>query len=162
MLKDTIAIIGATSNEGWLLANKLLTGNFRVLLMDNDLPQLNLMLHNINTVDINVDVAIVDCCRNASWEADIIIIAVPANQQIEVAKKIKEVATQKMVVFINSFVNTEIILQEILPQSRLVFVLLEHINKEVNYCDAILKSINSESLLLAGKIFESAGIKIRV
>lgn len=159
MLKDTIAIIGASGNEGRLLTNKLSTGNFRLLLMDNDLPQLNLMLQNI---DANVDISIVDCCRNASWEADIIIIAVPANQQNEVADKIKEVATQKMVVFINSAVDTENMLQEILPQSRLVFILLEYNNKEASNADSILKSIYSESLLLAGKIFESAGIKIRV
>ena len=127
--------------------------------MDNDLPQLNLMLQNINE---NVDITIVDCCRNASWEADIIIIAVPANQQNEVAVKIKEVATQKMVLFINSVVDTDNILQGILPQSRLVFVLLESNNNEASNADAILKSFNSESLLLAGKIFESAGIKIRV
>src|SRR5688500_5116476 len=45
------------------------------------------------------------CPKDASWEADIIIAAVPFEAEIEVAEKIKEVANQKIVISIANPLN---------------------------------------------------------
>ena len=51
------------------------------------------------------DVEELDCSVTASWEADIIIAAVPYGAEREVASKIKEVANQKIVVSIANPLN---------------------------------------------------------
>ena len=51
------------------------------------------------------DVEDIDCSVQATWEADIIIVAVPFEAEKEVAEKIKEVANQKIVISIANPLN---------------------------------------------------------
>jgi len=45
------------------------------------------------------------CAFEASWEADVIIAAVPYREEKEVAKKIKDVATRKIVITISNTID---------------------------------------------------------
>ena len=51
------------------------------------------------------DVDLLDCSHTASWEADIIILAVPYGAEKVIAKNIKEVANQKIVISIANPIN---------------------------------------------------------
>jgi predicted dinucleotide-binding enzyme len=50
-----------------------------------------------------VDVEAIDCQRDASWEADIIVIAVPDNSLKELTDRIKDVAIGKIVISLSGF-----------------------------------------------------------
>lgn len=100
MAKKTIAIIGATELNGAEIAKNLSKGNYRLLLFGHDTKELNALAKEIKILNHLADVDCLACMVDASWEADIIISAVPSGNEKEVAEKIREVATQKIVMII--------------------------------------------------------------
>lgn len=103
--KQTIAIIGATGNMGSGISKKLSNGNYRLLLFANQLSKLQTLEAEILTANSSADIEITACPTEASWEADIIILAVPFFVQQQIAQKIKEVANQKIVISIANPLN---------------------------------------------------------
>lgn len=103
--KKTIAVIGATGNMGSAISKSLSRGNYRLLLIANNQDKLDALIKDIETKNKAADVEAVVCPAEASWEADIIILAVPFAAEIEIAAKIKEVANQKIVISIANPLN---------------------------------------------------------
>jgi 8-hydroxy-5-deazaflavin:NADPH oxidoreductase len=103
--KQTIAIIGATGNMGSAISKSLSKGNYRLLLKSNDQEKLNKLAEQIRSTNNNADVETILCPAEASWEADIIVLAVPHQAEKEIAEKIKEVANQKVVISIANPLN---------------------------------------------------------
>jgi 8-hydroxy-5-deazaflavin:NADPH oxidoreductase len=103
--KQTIAVIGATGNMGTAISKSLAKGNYRLLLRANDQEKLQLILNEIKTTTPSADIEAMACPVDASWEADIIIAAVPYGAEKEVADKIREVANQKIVISIANPLN---------------------------------------------------------
>jgi len=103
--KQTIAIIGATGSMGSAIAKSLAKGNYRLLLKSSSQEKLSQLVAEIQTQTPGADVEAMACPKDASWEADIIIPAVPYSAQKEVAEKIKEVANQKIVISIANPLN---------------------------------------------------------
>lgn len=103
--KQTIAVIGATGNMGSAIAKSLSKGNYRILLCANDQAKIHTLVADIKHSNPGADVEHIDCSVNASWEADVIILAVPYNAEKAVAEKIKEVANQKIVISIANPLN---------------------------------------------------------
>jgi NADPH-dependent F420 reductase len=103
--KQTIAIIGATGKMGAAISKSLSGGNYRLLLKANDQNKINALINEIRSTNPSADVEHMLCPRDASWEADIIIAAVPYSAEEEVAKNIREVANQKIVVSIANPLN---------------------------------------------------------
>jgi 8-hydroxy-5-deazaflavin:NADPH oxidoreductase len=97
-IKKTIAIIGAAGKMGRALAKSLAKGPFRLLLFDRNPKKLGLLARKIKTATGNPDLESSHCPVEASWEADIIIPAVPYAAQHEVVEEIKNVITQKIVI----------------------------------------------------------------
>lgn len=131
--KQTIAIIGASGNMGAAIARSLSKGNYRLLLCANDLDKVQTVAAEIKESNPDAEVEASDCSKDASWEADIIIAAVPYAAEKEVAEKIKEVANQKIVISIanplNDFFNGLVTapdtsaaeeLQKLLPNSKVI------------------------------------------
>ncbi|GAA4437309.1 NAD(P)-binding domain-containing protein [Pontibacter saemangeumensis] len=102
---QTIAIIGASGNMGSAISKSLSKGNYRLLLCANELDKVQAVADEIKSSNPAAEVEAVDCTREASWEADIIIAAVPHGAEQEVAEKIKEVANQKIVISIANPLN---------------------------------------------------------
>jgi len=98
--KQTIAIIGAGGNMGSAIAKHVASGNYRLLLFDRDYSKLPKLTKEIGQEYPNADVKAMNCAHDCSWEADIIIMAVPHEQERKIAEKIRDVATQKTVVSI--------------------------------------------------------------
>lgn len=103
--KQTVAIIGATGNMGSAISQSLAKGNYRLLLHAPHEDKLTTLVHAIKVAHPSAEVESIDCSKQASWEADIIILAVPYAAEKEVADKIREVANQKIVISIANPLN---------------------------------------------------------
>jgi NADPH-dependent F420 reductase len=103
--KQTIAIIGATGNMGSALSKSLAKGPYRLLLKASKQEELDKLVKEIKTQHPDAETEAVVCPTEASWEADIIILAVPFGAEKEVVSKIKEVANQKIVISIANPLN---------------------------------------------------------
>jgi NADPH-dependent F420 reductase len=103
--KQTIAIIGATGNMGAAITRSVSKGNYRLLLKGNNQSALVELVNEIKDNNKSADVEAAVCPADASWEADIIILAVPFVAEKEIAAKIKEVANQKIVISIANPLN---------------------------------------------------------
>ncbi|WP_266204990.1 NADPH-dependent F420 reductase [Pontibacter kalidii] len=130
---QTIAIIGATGNMGSALAKSLSKGNYRLLLCANDLDKARAVAEDIRKNNPAAAAEATDCSVEASWEADMIIVAVPYAAEKEVARRIREVANQKIVISIANPLNDTYNglvtapdtsaaeeLQQLLPNSRVI------------------------------------------
>jgi predicted dinucleotide-binding enzyme len=131
--KQTIAVIGATGKMGSAISGNLAGGNYRLLLHANGKEQLNALVKDIFTKYPSADVEAYDCSVQASWEADIIILAVPYEAEKDVAQRIREMANQKIVISIANPLNSKYDglvtspgtsaageLQQLLPNSKVV------------------------------------------
>ncbi|MGV3762000.1 NADPH-dependent F420 reductase [Parapedobacter sp.] len=103
--KLTIAIIGSTGNMGSAIAKSLAKGRNRLMLLGRDETKLNTLYNDIHTQNNDADVEMVGCPKDASWEADIVILAVPYAAEAAVAEEIKPYVTQKIVVSIANPMN---------------------------------------------------------
>lgn len=105
MVRTAVAIIGATGRMGSTLAKALAKGPYRLLLFSRNKEKLEQLKEEIRTTTLSADLDCVGCPADASWEADVIIPAVPYVNEKEVAEKIRTVATQKIVVSISNPFN---------------------------------------------------------
>lgn len=103
--KQTIAIIGATGNMGSAIAKAIAHGPYRLLLKGNERSALDVLVQEIKTRNVSADVEAAVCPTEASWEADMIILAVPFEAEKAIAAQIKEVANQKIVISIANPLN---------------------------------------------------------
>lgn len=113
---QTIVIIG-TGSTGKGLAASLAGSQYRVLLCGLDFLETRTYVEELQTLHPHYDVEALSCSFEASWEADIIILAISAPHQPGVAERIRKVACQKVVITTQD--NREA-LQQLLPHSRVV------------------------------------------
>jgi len=131
--KQTISIIGSTGNMGSAIAKSLAKGNYRLLLCAGKQNSADALAKEIQDNNPTAEVEAIDCSYNASWEADIIIAAIPFGIEKEIAGKISEVANQKIVISIANPLNTSYDglltasdtsaaeeLQKLLPNSKVI------------------------------------------
>jgi NADPH-dependent F420 reductase len=104
-MKTTIAIIGATGNMGSGIARNLAKAGHHLLLAGSNQSKLGELVANIKSITPDAKVEALDCARESSWEADIVIPAVPYGAQKEVASRIKDVVTGKIVVSVVNPLN---------------------------------------------------------
>ena len=131
--KKTIAVIGATGNMGSAISKTLSKGNNRLLLFSDEQEKLTGLVNDIKSLNASADAEALECPADASWEADIILLAVPYQAEKEIAGKIKEVANQKIVISISNPLNESFNglttapdtsaaeeLQKLLPNSKVI------------------------------------------
>lgn len=105
MTKTAIAIIGATGNMGSAIAKAVAKGPYRLLLFGTDKLKLERLKEEILKTTPAADIECTGCSVDASWEADVIIPAVPYAAEKELVEKIRPVATQKIIVSIANPLN---------------------------------------------------------
>lgn len=139
---NSVAIIGANSNVGSQIA--IAIGNkYRLLLIDNNEAQTLLLATKIkNITQLPGAVEVLSCSKDASWEADIIMLASPSHTHSSIAKKIAEVTTCKTILQISNANDESVSIQNILPHSPVIKV-------TINHSTAIIEGKNSESLQVA-------------
>jgi hypothetical protein len=104
-MKKTIAVIGASGNMGSGIAGNLAKAGYRVLIAGSNQAKLSELHKKIKLGTPHAEIEIIDCSKEASWEADIIIPAIPYSAQTAVASKIKDVSTGKIVINIINPLN---------------------------------------------------------
>ena len=118
---------------GSAISTSLAKGNYRLLLKANNIQKLNDLVETIRKQSPQSDVEGMSCPKEAGWESDIIILAVPYGAEKEIAPKIREVANRKIVISISNPLNETFDglltspgtsaaeeLQKLLPNSRVV------------------------------------------
>ena len=118
---------------GTAISKSISKGNYRLLLLANDLIKTQTLAKEIQEINPSADVEAIGCAVDASWEADIIIMAVPYHAEKEIAERIKDVANQKIVISITNPLNETYDglvtapdtsaaeeLQKILPHSKVI------------------------------------------
>jgi hypothetical protein len=175
--KKTIAIIGATGNVGSAIAKCLSVDNYRLLLSDIDSDGLSALNSSLKQVAPEAEIETVNCSREASWEADIIILAMPYEAGKEVAEHIREVAVGKVVISVsqplhgnaNPLANTSNSsaaeeFQRLLPHSKVVktfnttFALdnFTAVNGQ-KMMDAFIAGNNGEAVEIVSELLARAG-----
>ena len=132
--KKTIAIIASTNEKAAAIVNKLSLDNFRLLIVSKYANQFSKLSKDMQSNRPNVELEMIDCMKDGCWEADIIILDIPYDEETEVAALIKEVSTQKIVVSFSENENSE--LQNLLKYSKVV---------------TAINIINSSCISLSGK-----------
>jgi predicted dinucleotide-binding enzyme len=172
----TIAIVGATGKMGSAIARSL-HGKYRLLLMSNDESKLLDLKSELGKSTAGAEAYSVSCAREASWEADIIIVATPYQAEREVAEKIREVAVGKIVVSISNPLDSSYSqlvtsedssaaeeLQKLLPYSKVVktfnTTFAADFMKPVidgKTVDAFIAGNNSDAVETVSKVVGAAG-----
>ena len=163
--KQTIAVIGATGNMGSAIAKSLSVGNYRLLLHARDFNTCKQLAAEILAIHRLADAEAMDCSMNASWEADIIIIATPDSEYKEVSLRIREVATQKIVISIVDSLNDTYSgmlpapetngkedMQQLLPHSKVVKAVINSKRAAV-----IIAGNDQDALEMVKELMSSAG-----
>jgi 8-hydroxy-5-deazaflavin:NADPH oxidoreductase len=132
-IKQTIAVIGASGNMGSAISKSLSKGANRLLLFANEKEKVDALVQDIKSSNSAADIEALECPKDASWEADVIILAVPYQAEREITGEIKEVANQKIVISIANPLNETYVglvtapdtsaaeeLQKLLPNSKVV------------------------------------------
>lgn len=142
-VKKTIAVIGTSSKRVSTIAKSLMAEHYRVLLLVDGDSNLATLAEFVNS-NPGSDAELINCLIDASWEADIIVIALDADKELEVAASIKEVASCKLVISLafnqaasgclsSLFVQeTTERLQQALPHSRVIKVFNSKIESGVD------------------------------
>jgi hypothetical protein len=153
--KETIAVIGATSEKGRLVIEHLLRNPYRLLLMDEESDKLAELKQSLAIWKTEAETDTLLCCREASWEADIIVIAKEHKTIEETAQKIKDVATTKIVIYVAEDNNNQFnLLQQLLPYSKLVQVQLTKNNALIMGKDTVANDTVT-------RLFKPEGVNIR-
>jgi len=175
----TVAIIGATGDMGSAIAMSLVNSNYRLLLMSRDKTKLAKLFAYIKRNNPATEVATIECEKEACWEADIILLTVPYKVENEVAEKIREVATQKVVIDVSNPLNeshNHLItepdtsaaeeLQKLLPNSKVVKALntifasdLTHAIKESKQIKTFIAGDDQEALQTASEMVSAMGLE---
>lgn len=160
---------------GSAIARSLSEGPYRLLLMARDSEKLHALQTEISVS--GADAEIIGCPKDASWEADIIILAVPYAAEAEIAPKIRQFATRKIVISIanplnetsNALVTTSDTsaaeeLQKLLPNSTVVKALnttfaADFSNPVIDgkTVDSFIAGNDEDALLEVTKLVETIG-----
>ena len=157
--KETIALIGATTTTGQQLVPSLLALPCLLLLMDGSTESLHALYDTLPAGNNLATVDLLSCSREASWEADIILIAGNEANLEAIAAKIEEVATGKLILFITTDESNRNSLQQWLPFSPVVTVLARN-EGEANapFSIAIMESNARDTLQKADAFFKRLGV----
>lgn len=171
-IKEIIAIIGATTDQGAFIAGNMSQHNYRLILMSSDAEKLGALKAGLLKPGTKAIIDSTDCAKDSSWEADIIIITSPDEAERQIAEKIKDVATGKIVISISNPLNEnhrEPVtpsstsaaeeLQKLLPNSKVVKAFAADSSPVLNgeQVDALIAANNGYALEAVMKIMADAG-----
>ena len=121
--RRTFAVLGVSETNSIFLAKQIAKTN-PVLLFDHDAVVLNTVYSQILSEYPNANAEMMICPTNASWEADVIILSNAAATDGNLIEKIRNVATGKIVLFLenkkNTGENSSEKLQDLFPFSKVV------------------------------------------
>lgn len=155
-MKPTIALLGIGNAEKEL-AIQLASGPYRLLLFDRKTAKAQALLNRILRATPSADIEVIDCQVNASWEADIIVVAESDQSVGELADRIRDVSTGKIVIRYSDFVNHAIRddWQKVLPNAKVVNVINSFSDEKP--ADVCVAGIHPNALNTVFSLFQAAG-----
>ena len=175
-VKETILLIG-TGKSGRLAANPLLAGDYKLLLCDKNFMQAQEMAQELNNTGYGCVAEAMECSFDCAWEADMILLAPAFEEQLDAARCIKAVVSQKILISLDDNANYNCnnkeegispnqridLLQQILPNTKIAVL-----NLVATACDTGLQTNIIEHLAVYGRekntidtvaeIFKNAGV----
>jgi hypothetical protein len=157
--RRTFAVLGVSETKSIFLAKQIAKTN-PVLLFDHDAIVLNTVYSQILLEYPNAKAEIMICPTNASWEADVIILSNAAATDGNLIEKIRNVATGKIVLFLenkkNTGENSSEKLQHLFPFSKVVqsFESADDFNNSL-----FLNGNDKEAVMTILTLFTSIGLK---
>jgi|GEM_PF-644043 len=156
--KETIALIGNVNKNQVNFLLKSIAG-FRILLIAQEEESIKGFSENILNYDSNTEIETLTCAKEGCWEADIIFLLDASLTKHELIDKIKQVATQKIVVLLELNHNSEISitqcnesLQQLLPNSKVL-----QLKKNTTTGEIHLHGKDKESLIYIQRLLEKTG-----
>jgi predicted dinucleotide-binding enzyme len=163
---------------GSVLALRLAKGPYRLLLVSRTPQRAEALAAEIRAANPQADAEAAACSYNSCWEADIILLAIPNAAEREVAEKIAEVVSQKVVVNISSPLketshsgsSAALELAELLPNAKVIKASLDTTfaglaprpSGKERPIDALIAGSDKEALETVLKMFRTAGFHPRV
>ena len=131
-MKKTIAILGDSGEFSSELYEVLMKQDLRLLFVSEDEAKYERLKEQLNPSNAVAEIEFHMCQREGCWEADIIVLNYSEVISSALTEKIKEVATQKIVLKISEddkkFEKPE--LEKLLPLSKVVTINFDHYKKE--------------------------------
>ena len=118
--KKTIAIIGALEEKGRKSVDQLAGAEVRLLLFYKESEDPIATQQELAAQYPELDAVWISCPIEASWEADIIVLAIPPEEQPSVIASIKDVVTGKPVIELDNEINSVRQLITSLPYSTIL------------------------------------------
>ena len=131
-MKKTMTILGDTGDFFPEVMEVLMKQDLRLLFVSEDETRNSNLKSRLEQTETVAEVEFTSCERDGCWEADIIVITQPEKISSDLLERIKEVATQKIVlaVYENKKKLDNSILQLVLPHSKVVLLLVDPQEKE--------------------------------
>lgn len=122
----SIAVFGIKGMFGSIIAEKLVKHSFRLLLINEEIEECSSLLHHFPEADIQL----LACPEESGWEADIVILDLTADGQLQLISPIREFVTQKIVIRVSEMKNEELqdqllTIKSTLPYSKLIDLKLD-------------------------------------
>ena|SRR5690606_22707791 len=149
-----MAILGDSGKFSPEMIDMLMKQDLRLLFIsENDTKHIELR-EQLGSVNTTAEIEFTSCEREGCWEADIITLGPEENFSTALIQKIKEVATQKIVLEISEMNNTteRSDLKELLPYSKVIKIQIDHAKQEF-----MVTGKDENALLEIRSIFEQAG-----
>ena len=162
--RRTFAVLGVSETKSIFLAKQIAKTN-PVLLFDHDAIVLNTVYSQILLEYPNAKAEIMICPTNASWEADVIILSNAAATDGNLIEKIRNVATGKIVIFLENkkntinFESTLDKLQYLFPLSKVVQSFESADNSNDTF---FLNGNDKEAVKTILTLFTSIGLKANI
>jgi pyrroline-5-carboxylate reductase len=156
--KETIAVIGAGGENARLVVSRLAYTNRQILLMDADAAKLNTFFQSLSALHGMAHLEILSCCREASWEADMIILSADIEDANAVIQKMRDVARNKVVIILSENGDHPFgSLPHALPFSRIVLVQM-HLDANKNHSSVLIEGTDCDATTSVAALFESIGL----
>tara|TARA_R100000935_G_C2799660_1_gene149863 strand:+ start:595 stop:1071 length:477 start_codon:yes stop_codon:yes gene_type:complete len=157
MTPKTMAILGDTGKFSPALLEILAKLDLRLLFVSEDEALKEKLKQELGDLKTIGEIDFTGCERDGCWEADMIVLYKPDATTSEHIERIKEVATQKIVLIISEEIKPQEIegLKNLLPNSKLVEVAFSKDQDKINLCSDDPK-IKAE----VKRLFESSGVQI--
>ncbi|MDT0689985.1 hypothetical protein RM549_09335 [Salegentibacter sp. F188] len=152
----TVAILGDTGNFFAELVKALMKQDLRLLFVSEDEEHDLNIINNLEQTEAVAEVEFTGCEHDGCWEADIILINQPQNISCSLIERIKEVATQKVVLLVsgNKLQFEELDFKKLLPHSKVVEVFVDLQKMEFSVSGKDPEAIAGVEAIFANACFE--------
>lgn len=131
MVERTIAILGETGEFPQVLLEAFAKQNLRLLYVSENKEKNVAVQQQLENLKVLAEVEFLSCEREGCWEADIIAFSQPESISPALVAKIKEVATQKIVLVVTGEKRLANF-YALFPYSKVVEVLVNSTDKEIS------------------------------